>query len=190
MTVNREEVLAKALEGIVRKCDRELVEYPGMLAFQTISVCARTALDTVDEFLKISFANIGYDIRCGGCADVFYTGTRSHDCDLNCTTRKELYLRTAVKRHELECLAPNEQLFYIQDTRSYAADFVLWWGPKRSGYYTYDISKAGLYTESEARSIERLRGTDKAFAKKMVDACRVSAVIIGSLQDAAAALPR
>lgn len=60
------------------------------------------------------------------------------------------------------------RLFYIQDTRQVVGNCVLWWGPDRAGYTT-ELDKAGLYEEDEARSIERLRGTDKAWPKDQID---------------------
>lgn len=74
----------------------------------------------------------------------------------------------------------SEGLYYIQDTRSYGGDDVLWWGPDRSGY-TYDLDKAGVYTEEEAQKICRLRGTEKMWPKNLVDRCAVRHVPIGPL---------
>lgn len=70
--------------------------------------------------------------------------------------------------------------YYIQDTRSYCGDSVVWWRPKRQGY-TFRLDDAGEYSEREARRIENLRGTDKAIP---VDAARAAAslhVVAGDL---------
>lgn len=39
-------------------------------------------------------------------------------------------------------------------------EYRLYWRPKRAGYSS-SLLDAGLYSEAEARSIERIRGTDK-----------------------------
>ena len=51
--------------------------------------------------------------------------------------------------------------YYIQDTRSYVGNAVVWWGHDNSGYTSY-IEKAGLYTEKQAREICK-RKTDIAW---------------------------
>lgn len=43
---------------------------------------------TFDELVK-ACANIGYDLRCGACAELFYTGVRMNPHDEICTTFKE-----------------------------------------------------------------------------------------------------
>lgn len=65
--------------------------------------------------------------------------------------------------------------FYIQDTRSYSGDAVIWWRPNRKGY-TFNIDDAGLYEEEEARSIERVRGTDKAVPQEVAQAAIIRVV--------------
>lgn len=62
--------------------------------------------------------------------------------------------------------------FYIQDTRQYVGNCVLWWAHERKGYTT-EIDKAGVFTEEEAHEITRNRKTDRAWPKDVVDA-RVS----------------
>lgn len=52
-------------------------------------------------------------------------------------------------------------MFYILDTRGGGGGFSLWWRAERKGY-TVNLDEAGLYQEEEARSIEQLRGTDRA----------------------------
>lgn len=51
---------------------------------------------------------------------------------------------------------PAEQLYYVRCTEGAHGDSMLWWGPGRCGYTTV-LERAGLYTESEARSICRIR---------------------------------
>lgn len=48
---------------------------------------------------------------------------------------------------------------YIQDSRSYVGNCMLFWGPNRSGYTT-DIDEAGVYTLEEATRQHRERETD------------------------------
>jgi hypothetical protein len=55
--------------------------------------------------------------------------------------------------------------YYILTT---AGDHGLWWKPNRCGYTT-NLNLAGQYEEGEARSIERIRGTDRAYACDDVD---------------------
>lgn len=76
---------------------------------------------------------------------------------------------------------PAAPLFYIQHTKHYAGDYVLWWGPKQSGY-TFDLEKVGLYTEEEAKKIEALRGQEKAWPEATVRRAATKAVSIGYLR--------
>jgi len=70
-------------------------------------------------------------------------------------------------------LDPEDDLFYIQDTRQYVGNCCLWWGPD-SGGYTTQIDEAGVYGRKEAQEIVQNRGTDKAWPKRLVDSavCR------------------
>lgn len=54
-----------------------------------------------------------------------------------------------------------EELYYIQDTRSYVGNSVLWWAVDAKGY-TVDINKAWKVSKDEALRIIR-RETDKAW---------------------------
>jgi hypothetical protein len=49
--------------------------------------------------------------------------------------------------------------YYIQDSRYYVGNCVLFWAMDRHGYTT-DIDKAGLYSEEEAVAICKNRDTD------------------------------
>jgi len=71
-----------------------------------------------------------------------------------------------------------EELYYIQDTRSVVGDCVLWWGPDGNGY-TLNIERAGLYTYKQASSH---RETDVPWPKSMVDSLISSHVHIDSLR--------
>lgn len=51
--------------------------------------------------------------------------------------------------------------YYIQDTRSYCGDSVMWWRHEGAGY-TFRLDEACEYDEEEARAIERGRDTDIA----------------------------
>lgn len=74
--------------------------------------------------------------------------------------------------------APNEgaekaeELYYIQDTRSYVGNCVLWWGPNRKGYVC-SLDEAGLYSREDAEAQARSRSTDRAWPKSAVDALAV-----------------
>ena len=59
-----------------------------------------------------------------------------------------------------------EPLFYVQDSRSYVGNSVLWWGPDGQGYTTH-IDKAGKYTAAQAK---RMRPTDVPWPVEEVDA--------------------
>lgn len=48
------------------------------------------------------------------------------------------------------------ELFYLQNTKSYAYDYMLFWAHNFSGY-TYSLDDAGLYTRKEAESQCRSR---------------------------------
>ena len=74
-----------------------------------------------------------------------------------------------------------ERLYYIQDTRQVVGNCVLWWRAERAGY-TCDLSDAGLYTE-EARRITRLRGTDIAWPRELVESLVIKHVRFEPLQD-------
>lgn len=67
-----------------------------------------------------------------------------------------------------------EPLYYIRDMTA-QGDFALWWRDQRCGYTTA-LRHAGLYTEVEAKQIERIRGTDCAYPRAVVEALGVSVV--------------
>ena len=61
-----------------------------------------------------------------------------------------------------------EEMYYIQDSRSFIGNSVIWWGIDSKGYTT-DISKAGKYTKDEAFTICKNRDTDIAWLCSHVD---------------------
>lgn len=75
----------------------------------------------------------------------------------------------------------SDRRYYIQDTRTYFGDTILWWGPNGGGY-TCKLVEAGLYTEEEAARIFRLRGTDVPVLQE--DALRAAqpTVMVGDLR--------
>lgn len=60
-------------------------------------------------------------------------------------------------------------LFYLQDSRSYVGNDVLWWAKGGNGYTT-DLSKAETYTKAEAQRMHDARRTDIPWPKTYVDA--------------------
>ena len=54
---------------------------------------------------------------------------------------------------------PTRKLYYIQDSRQYVGNALLWWA-KNSAGYTTDLDKAGAYTRKEALKIAQNRSTD------------------------------
>jgi hypothetical protein len=60
-----------------------------------------------------------------------------------------------------------QELFYIQDTRTYLGNAVMWWGIDGSGY-TCDITQAGKYTREKAEGICQ-RPSDKAWSCDYID---------------------
>jgi hypothetical protein len=61
-------------------------------------------------------------------------------------------------------------LFYLQDSRSYVGNDVLWWAEKGHGGYTTDLRKARLFTKEEAQTYHNARETDIPWPKEYIDA--------------------
>lgn len=59
-------------------------------------------------------------------------------------------------------------LWYLQDTRSYVGNDVLWWAREGAGY-TADVSKAHVFTRDEAFRQAAMRGCDRAWPKAYID---------------------
>lgn len=61
-----------------------------------------------------------------------------------------------------------EPMFYLQDSRSYVGNDVLWWAKDGEGYTT-DLSKARVYTKEEAQRMHESRPTDIPWPKDYID---------------------
>lgn len=62
----------------------------------------------------------------------------------------------------------SEELYYLQDSRGYCGNDVLWWALNGNGYTT-DLSKAHIFTRTEALSQNRCRETDIPWQKDYID---------------------
>lgn len=62
-----------------------------------------------------------------------------------------------------------EDQFYLQDSRSYVGNDMLFWAKDGAGYTT-DLSKAHVYAKDEALSLHRQRETDIPWPKSYIDA--------------------
>ncbi|WP_219209180.1 hypothetical protein [Variovorax boronicumulans] len=60
-------------------------------------------------------------------------------------------------------------LWYLQDTRQFVGNDVLWWAKDGKGYTT-DLSKAHVFGAAEAARQEAARGVDRAWPKAYIDA--------------------
>lgn len=59
--------------------------------------------------------------------------------------------------------------YFIQDTRQYVGNCVLWWAKDGAGYTTH-LDEAWEVEEAKAREIESNRSTDKAIPAKLARA--------------------
>ena len=80
-----------------------------------------------------------------------------------------LRLPNATSRPVDAARAESEQLFYLQDSRSYVGNDVMWWAKDGRGYTT-DLSKAHVYTKDKAISQHNARETDIPWTKGYIDA--------------------
>ena len=69
-------------------------------------------------------------------------------------------LESEVKPVKIEC-------FYLQDSRQYVGNDILWWAAH--GGYTTDVSKAKVFTRDEAVAQNKGRASDKPWPKTYVD---------------------
>lgn len=60
-------------------------------------------------------------------------------------------------------------LFYLQDSRSYVGNDMLFWALDGNGYTT-DLRKAQLYTQEQAQAMHNSRKTDIPWPKDYIDA--------------------
>ena len=63
----------------------------------------------------------------------------------------------------------SEELYYLQDSRGYVGNDMLFWAKDGKGYTT-DISRAHVYTKSDAVSQHNCRETDIPWLKSYIDA--------------------
>jgi hypothetical protein len=61
-----------------------------------------------------------------------------------------------------------DDLFYLQDARDHAGNYILWWAKNGAGY-TADIAKAHIYSKEEAVSQNHCRETDIPWPKVYID---------------------
>ena len=59
--------------------------------------------------------------------------------------------------------------YYLQDTRDYVGNDILFWAKGNKGYTT-DVSKAEVFTEFEAFKQNQCRDTDRPWPKEYIDA--------------------
>lgn len=59
--------------------------------------------------------------------------------------------------------------YYLQDSRNYVGNDILWWGKDRKGYVC-DIFKAHVFTKEEAIKQNAERYTDIPWPKEYIDA--------------------
>ncbi|MDN7488514.1 hypothetical protein QZM35_12470 [Burkholderia sp. AU45274] len=57
-------------------------------------------------------------------------------------------------------------LFYVQDSRAYVGNDMLWWA---EAGYTTDLSKARLFTQEQAQAQHNARETDIPWPKEYID---------------------
>jgi len=62
-----------------------------------------------------------------------------------------------------------DELFYLQDNRSYVGNDILWWAKDARGYTT-DLTKAHIYTKDDAVKQNQCRETDIPWPKDYIDA--------------------
>jgi len=63
----------------------------------------------------------------------------------------------------------SEQLFYLQDSRSYVGNDVLWWAKDGNGYTT-DLRLAEMYSKDDAQRQHTSRPSDIPWPKDYIDA--------------------
>ncbi len=62
----------------------------------------------------------------------------------------------------------SENLFYMQDSRTYVGNDVMWWAKSGNGYTT-DLNMAEVYTQSQAQAMHNSRRTDIPWPKDYID---------------------
>jgi hypothetical protein len=62
----------------------------------------------------------------------------------------------------------DSDLFYLQDSRSYVGNDVMWWALGGNGYTT-DLRNAQAYTREEAQAMHNARESDIPWPKQYID---------------------
>ncbi len=62
----------------------------------------------------------------------------------------------------------SDELYYLQDKRSYVGNDILWWAKDGKGYTT-DLSQAEVYTKEEALRQHQSRESDVPWPKNYID---------------------
>jgi len=62
----------------------------------------------------------------------------------------------------------SDELFYLQDSRSYVGNDMLWWASGGNGYTT-DLRAAHVYTKTEAVAKHQMRESDIPWPKHYID---------------------
>ncbi len=92
---------------------------------------------------------------------------------------------SGIKMNDAFCLAttqPNkEELYYIQDRRSFLGNAVIWWGWNNNGY-TPDIESAGKYTKEEAMKICKNRPSEVAWPVDYINSNTKARTMIVDMQ--------
>ena len=63
---------------------------------------------------------------------------------------------------------PPGDLYYLQDSRQYVGNSMLWWRAGGAGYTT-NLEEAGVFTQDQAFRQHRVRDTDRPWSKSYVD---------------------
>lgn len=62
-----------------------------------------------------------------------------------------------------------DDLYYLQDKRTYVGNCVLWWAKGKAGY-TSNLNEAHMFTKDEAFRQHECRETDLPWPKAYIDA--------------------
>lgn len=65
-------------------------------------------------------------------------------------------------------MSKKKDLYYVQDSRSYVGNDVLWWAKDGCGYTT-NIKKAHVYDKEQAVRMNRNRSSDIPWPKRYID---------------------
>jgi hypothetical protein len=82
-------------------------------------------------------------------------------------------------------MSTEDDLYYLQDKRSYVGNCVLWWAKDRKGYTT-NLTQAHVFTKAEASAQHDSRDTDIPWPKAYVDARSAPTVDMQKLRRAEA----